>query len=125
MKRDAFQGIADSTRREILNMIALKSLNVNSVASNFEVSRTAIYKHLKILSECGLIEIKQQGRERYCEVRPDKLNEVADWLEQYLKVCTTRLDSLENYLNKLQSKTKIRKLKTKKKKNVTRKPTKK
>jgi DNA-binding transcriptional ArsR family regulator len=55
MRRDVFQGIADPTRREILNMIAYKSLNVNSVAENFDVSRTAIYKHLKILAECGTL----------------------------------------------------------------------
>lgn len=121
MKRDAFQGIADPTRREILNMIALKSLNVNAVASNFEVSRTAIYKHLKILSECGLVEIKQQGRERYCEARLEKLEVVSGWIEQYRKIWTSRLDSLENYLNKLQSKKTITVSKTKKKKYVKRK----
>jgi DNA-binding transcriptional ArsR family regulator len=83
MRRDTFQAIADPTRREILNMIAYTSLNVNSVAGNFEVSRTAIYKHLKILTECGLVVIRTSGRERYCEARLEKLSEVADWLERY------------------------------------------
>ena len=106
MKRDAFQAIADPTRREILNMISLKSLNVNSVSGHFEVSRAAIYKHLKILTECGLVEIKQQGRERYCEARLEKLQDVSDWVEQYRKIWTTRLDSLENYLKILQTKKK-------------------
>lgn len=106
MRRDVFQGIADPTRREILNMIAHKSLNINSVAGNFEVSRTAIYKHIKILTECGLVIIKQQGRERYCEAKMDKLHEVSDWVEQYRKLWTARFDSLENYLDELQSKKK-------------------
>ena len=106
MRRDVFQGIADPTRREIINMIAQKSLNINSVAGNFDVSRTAIYKHLKILTECGLIEIKQQGRERYCEAKLEKLNEVSDWVEQYRKIWTARLDNLENYLAELHTKSK-------------------
>lgn len=104
MKRDVFQGIADPTRREIINMIAFKSMNVNSVSENFDVSRAAIYKHLKILTECGLIEIKQKGRERFCEAKLDQLNEVVSWVEQYRKHWDERLNSLENYLIQLQSK---------------------
>lgn len=103
MRRDVFQAIADPTRREIIHMTAQRPLNVNSVAENFEVSRTAIYKHLKILSECGLLSIKKQGRERYCEAKLDKLNEVSDWVEQYRSMWTARLDSLEAYLNELQT----------------------
>ncbi len=106
MRRDVFQAIADPTRREIIHMIAYKSLNVNSVAENFDVSRTAIYKHLKILTECGLVVIKQQGRERYCEAKLTKLNEVSEWVEQYRKLWTQRLDSLEGYLKQLQAKKK-------------------
>ncbi|MEO6151223.1 MAG: metalloregulator ArsR/SmtB family transcription factor [Mucilaginibacter sp.] len=104
MRRDTFQAIADPTRREILNMISTQALNVNSVAGNFDVSRTAIYKHLKILSECGLIKIKQQGRERFCEARLEKLGEVAAWVEQYKKFWNNKLDNLENYLNEIQAK---------------------
>lgn len=106
MRRDVFQAIADPTRREIINLIAHKSLNLNSVAENFSVSRPAISKHIKILTECGLIEIKQQGRERYCEARLEKLHEVSDWVEQYRKMWEQRLDALDNYLRTLQSTTK-------------------
>ncbi len=107
MKRDVFQGLADPTRREILNLIAHKSLNVNSVAENFDVTRTAIYKHLKILSECGLVVINQHGRERICEAKVEKLNEVTDWVERYRKIWTARFDSLDSYLEKLQAKKKV------------------
>ncbi|MFI5220125.1 MAG: ArsR/SmtB family transcription factor [Bacteroidia bacterium] len=106
MRRDVFQAIADPTRREIINMIAHQSLNLNSVAEQFHQSRPAISKHIKILTECGLIEIKQQGRERYCEARLKKLNEVSDWVEQYRKFWNVKLDALEDYLNKLQTKKK-------------------
>ncbi len=106
MRRDVFQAIADPTRREILSMIAHKSLNINSVTENFDVSRAAIYKHMKILTECGLLEIKQHGRQRFCEGRLEKLNEVSDWVAQYREFWDKRLDSLEVYLQELQGKSK-------------------
>jgi DNA-binding transcriptional ArsR family regulator len=98
MRRDVFQAIADPTRREIINMVAHQSLNLNSVAENFDISRPAISKHIKILTECGLIVIKQQGRERYCEAKLDKLNEVSDWIEQYRIFWTNKLNALERFL---------------------------
>jgi len=103
MRRDVFQAIADPTRREILNMIAHQPLNVNAVAENFAVSRTAIYKHIKMLTECGLVVITQFGRERFCEARLERLTEVIDWAEQYRKTWTERLDSLENFLDTAES----------------------
>jgi DNA-binding transcriptional ArsR family regulator len=106
IRRDVFQAIADPTRRSIIGMISREPLNVNSVAENFEVSRTAVYKHLKILSECGLVVIRQQGRERFCQARLQKLDEVSVWVEQYRKTWESRFDSLDAYLKTLQSKTK-------------------
>ena len=106
MRRDVFQAIADPTRREILSMLVAQPMNINSVTQNFNVSRAAIYKHLKILSECGLVVVKQQGRERYCEAKMEKLSEVSQWIDQYKKFWEEKLDALENYLNKLQAKEK-------------------
>lgn len=111
MRRDVFQAIADPTRREIIGMLSKQSLNLNAVAENFNVSRPAISKHIKILTECGLVTIKQQGRERYCEAQLDKLNEVSAWVEQYKKFWTEKLDALELYLNELQAKDKKKKRK--------------
>jgi len=104
MRRDVFQAIADPTRREIIHMISAQPLNINSVSEHFPVSRTAVYKHIKILTECGLIVIKQQGRERFCEAKLEKLNEVSTWVEQYRKMWTARFASLDHYLKELQSK---------------------
>jgi DNA-binding transcriptional ArsR family regulator len=104
MRRDVFQAIADPTRREIIHMIATRPLNINSVSENFPVSRAAVYKHLKILTECGLIVIKQQGRERFCEAKLERLNEVSTWVEQYRKIWTARFNTLDRYLQELQSK---------------------
>lgn len=110
MRRDVFQAIADPTRREIINLLAHQRLNLNSVAEKFDVSRPAISKHIKILTECGLIAVSQQGRERHCEVRLQKLSEVSNWIEQYRQFWNQKLDALDSYLAHLQSngKTKIK-----------------
>ena len=113
MRRDVFQAIADPTRRAIINMIAHEKLNLNSVAEQFDVSRPAISKHIKILTECGLISMKQQGRERFCQAKLEKLNEVSDWVEKYKEFWNVKLDALEVYLDKLQKKKK-KKIKIKK-----------
>ncbi len=106
MRRDVFQAIADPTRREIIGLIAKKPLNVNAVSDQFAVSRTAVYKHMKILMECGLVVITQQGRERFCEARLNKLHEVTDWVSQYKQFMESKLDGLESYLTKLQKQNK-------------------
>jgi DNA-binding transcriptional ArsR family regulator len=100
IRRDVFQAIADPTRRQIINLLAHQSLNLNAVADNFDISRPAISKHIKILTECGLITIKQQGRERFCEARLQKLREVNEWIEQYQVFWTAKLDALEAFLVK-------------------------
>ena len=104
MRRDVFQAIADPTRRAIIHMLTKESLNLNAVADQFDVSRPAISKHIKILTECGLVTIQQKGRERYCEARLQKLNEVSQWVEQYKAFWNKKLDALENYLTELQNK---------------------
>jgi DNA-binding transcriptional ArsR family regulator len=126
MRRDVFQAIADPTRREIINLISAKSLNLNAVANNFDISRPAISKHIKILAECGLIIIKQNGRERFCEAKLEKLNEISEWVAQYKKFWEAKLDALEVYLDKLQTaprkvSVKNKKLKVKNKKITRRK----
>ena len=97
-RRDVFQAIADPTRRAIIGMIAQKPVNVNTIAEQFDVSRQAISLHLKILAECGLLNIKQLGRERLCEAKLEKLNEVHEWVGQYHKLWTGRLQALKNFV---------------------------
>ena len=106
VRRDVFQAIADPTRRAILSLLAVQTLTMTSIADHFKVSRPAISKHVKILEECGLVSITQQGRERYCEASMNKLDEVSDWVERYRKMWDERLDRLEEYLKELQSKEK-------------------
>lgn len=102
MRRDVFQAIADPVRRDIIGLLAKNQMTVNAVAENFDISRPAISKHIKILKECGIVHIHQRGRERYCEIQPKSLTPVADWLEQYRQLWEDRLDSFENYLLTMQ-----------------------
>lgn len=106
-RRDVFQAIADPTRREIIGLVAERPRNLNSIAEQFDMSRQAVSLHVRILSECGLITVRQQGRERYCEAKLDTLGKVAVWIEQYKQYWESSLDSLENYLAEIQKNKKI------------------
>jgi DNA-binding transcriptional ArsR family regulator len=100
VRRDVFQAIADPTRREIIQLLAHQSLNLNAIAENFNISRPAISKHIRILSECGLVTIRQQGRERYCNADLRKLKQVSEWAEKYRDFWVKKLDALESFLAK-------------------------
>ena len=100
-RRDVYQAIADPTRRAIINMIATEPHNVNAIAEKFEVTRQAISLHIQILVDCGLIAVKQQGRDRLCEAQLDQLSEVSMWVDQYRQHFEKKLDSMEKYIEKL------------------------
>jgi DNA-binding transcriptional ArsR family regulator len=104
-RRDVFQAIADPTRRKIIELLVKEPMNVNTIAGNLEMTQPAISQQVKILSECGIIEIETIGRERYCKVQTENLIPAFLWLEQYQKDWISRIDSFEKYINKL-SKTK-------------------
>ena len=106
MRRDVFHAIADPNRRAIIGLLANRKLTLSDVAEHFTISRPAVSKHIKILVESGLVVVRQKGRERYCEARLEKLNEVTDWVEQSRKLWEERLDRLDEYLIQLQAKEK-------------------
>jgi len=102
IRRDVFQAIADPTRRSILVLLALQAMTPNALAEHFHTSRQAVSKHIKILSECELVNQQQTGREIYYHFNPGKMKEVADWMEPFKKMWEERFDSLDNYLAELQ-----------------------
>ena len=104
MRRDVFQAISDPTRRQIIWILTKEPQNLNTVAEQFEISRPAISKHIKLLEECGMVVITQKGRERYCRARLEPLSEVHEWIEQYRQFWEAKLDSLEQYLETLKTK---------------------
>ena len=83
MRRDVYQAIADPIRRDIIKLLAKETMNINGVAENYEISRPAVSKHLKILNECGIININKKGRERLCKIEPKMLKSAFLWIDQY------------------------------------------
>ena len=104
MRRDVFQAIADPVRREIIALLSQDIMSINAISTQFEISRPAVSKHIKILEECGLIKITRQGRERYCEIQPAELVPAFLWLDQYRDLWEDRLDSFEAYLHQYKKK---------------------
>ncbi len=95
MRRDIFQAIADPTRRAIIGLIALQSMTPNSIAENFNTTRQAVSKHLRILTECELLKQEHQGREIYYSLEIEKMKEIDNWLEQYRKIWKTQFNQLD------------------------------
>jgi len=98
MRRDIFQAIADPTRRAIIALIAMQAMTPNALAEHFDMSRQAVSKHLKILTECELVKQDQQGREIYYRLEIEKMKEIDSWLEQYRKIWETRFSQLDDVL---------------------------
>jgi DNA-binding transcriptional ArsR family regulator len=101
MRRDIFQAIADPTRRSIIALIALQTMTPNAIADNFNITRQAVSKHLRILTECELVKQEQKGREIYYSLEIDKMKEIDKWLEQYRKIWENRFNQLDNLLSTL------------------------
>ncbi|PWT95681.1 MAG: transcriptional regulator [Bacteroidetes bacterium] len=101
MRRDVFQAIADPTRRAIIALIAFQALTPNAIAENFNTSRQAVSKHLRILTECELVKQEYQGREIYYSLELNKMKEIDKWLEQYRRIWENKFNQLDNVLSKM------------------------
>jgi DNA-binding transcriptional ArsR family regulator len=104
LRRDVFQAIADPTRRAILLLLTSQSMTAGAIASNFDTARPTVSKHLQILTECELVKQEQQGREMHYHFNPQKMKEIADFLEPFRLLWEGRFNTLEtimsNYKNK-------------------------
>jgi|ERR1022692_3201631 DNA-binding transcriptional ArsR family regulator len=96
---DAFQVIADPSRREMLKLLNKDSLNINALAENFDMSRPAVSKHIKILQEAGFISIQDIGRERHCILNQNGFKELQSWINYFDKFWVSKLKKLETVLN--------------------------
>jgi DNA-binding transcriptional ArsR family regulator len=95
---DAFQVIADPSRRQILQMLTKDTYNINSISENFDMSRPAVSKHIKILQSAGFVSIREMGRERYCVLNRDGFEEISSWLNHFDKFWNHKLKKLEAVL---------------------------
>ncbi len=97
---DAFQVIADPSRRQMLVLLSKESMTINSLAENFDMSRPAVSKHIKIMYTAGFITITDVGRERYCTLKKDGFSELQEWIDFFDKFWISKLKKLEALLNK-------------------------
>lgn len=100
-RRDVFQAIADPTRRAILSLIAVQAMTPNALATHFDSCRQAVSKHIKVLTECGLVKQEQSGREIFYHLQPQQMKEVDKWLEQFRNLFEVRFQQLDNVLANL------------------------
>ena len=104
LRRDVFQAIADPTRRAILLLVASQSMTAGAIAANFDTARPTVSKHLQILTECEMLDQKQNGREIYYHFNPNKMKEIAEWLMPFAKLWDDRFNKLEAVMKKYKSK---------------------
>ena len=103
-RRDVFQAIADPTRRAILLLVASQSMTAGAIAANFDTARPTVSKHLQILTECELISQEQNGREIYYHLNPNKMKEIADFIEPFRKLWDDRFNKLEDIMKTYKTK---------------------
>src|SRR6201986_1320650 len=95
LRRDVFQAIADPTRRAILLLVASQAMTAGAIAANFDTARPTGLKPLQILTECELLKQEQSGREIYYHLNPEKMKEIADFLEPFRAMWDERFNKLE------------------------------
>jgi len=98
-KLDVFQVIADPSRREILSLLTKDTQNINSLATNFNMSRPAVSKHIKILEHAGFISVQVIGRERHCNLNQDGFIQLKNWINFFDNFWNNKFTNLENALN--------------------------
>jgi DNA-binding transcriptional ArsR family regulator len=104
LRRDVFQAIADPTRRAILLLVASQAMTAGAIAANFDTARPTVSKHLAILTECELLKPEQDGREIYYHLNPEKMREVADFIEPFRAMWEERFNKLESVMKNYRSK---------------------
>jgi len=94
-KHDVFQAIADPTRRQLLRLLADEEMPVTALSRHFPISRTAVSKHLRVLSEAGLVKEQKVGRETRYRFQPEPLQELKEWLSYYERFWDNKLNALK------------------------------
>jgi DNA-binding transcriptional ArsR family regulator len=97
---DLFQALSDPNRRLILRLLSKESLTINSLAQNFDMTRPAVSKHIKILYSAGFISIQDLGRERHCKLNQKGFNDLQEWISYFDQFWQNKLKKLEDLLNK-------------------------
>jgi DNA-binding transcriptional ArsR family regulator len=96
-----FEALAEPNRRRILDLLAQRERPVNDLVSLLQVSQPAVSKHLRVLRDAGLVEVRADAQRRVYRVRPEPLRELDDWLAPYRAMWASRLDALESHLEEM------------------------
>jgi DNA-binding transcriptional ArsR family regulator len=99
MPMDIFTALADSTRRNIIEMLARNGqLSATEIYDNFHVSPQAISQHLKVLREANLVRVEKRAQQRIYQMNPDAMAEVEDWAKQYRQIWSRRFEEMDKVL---------------------------
>jgi len=99
---DVFNAVAEAHRREILDALNGREKAVGTIVTDLSMSQPQVSKHLRVLSEVGLVSFRPQGRHRLYRVEPERLRPVHDWVAKYEQAWNERLDRIDDYLQELQ-----------------------
>jgi len=94
----AYAALAEPSRRRILDLLRDRDRSVGELVASLDLSQPGVSKHLKVLREAGLVEVRPEGKRRWYGLRAEPLADVADWLEPYRRHWSARLDALERHL---------------------------
>jgi DNA-binding transcriptional ArsR family regulator len=94
----AYAALADPSRRHVLDLLRGGERSVNDLVARLQLSQPGVSKHLRVLREAGLVEVRPEGRRRWYSLRAQPLAEVDEWLEPYRELWSRRLDALERHL---------------------------
>ena len=106
LRRDIFQAIADPTRRAILFLLISQSMTAGAIAAKFDSARPTVSRHLRILTECELLQQEKNGREVYYHINAEKMREVADFIEPFSKMWDEKFNRLEAVMKNYKQKKK-------------------
>ena len=99
---DVFNAIAEADRREILDALVAGEKAVGALVNDLSMSQPQVSKHLRVLSEVGLVQCRAEGRRRLYRLEPARLSPLRQWLAKYEQAMNDRLDRVDAYLRELQ-----------------------
>ncbi len=99
---DVFNAVADTHRREILDALITGEKTVGTIVTDLSMSQPQVSKHLRVLSEVGLVKRRAEGRHRLYRLEPEHLRPLHDWVAKYEQAMNDRLDRMDDYLQELQ-----------------------
>jgi DNA-binding transcriptional ArsR family regulator len=102
---DAFNAVAEPRRRQILDVLASGELPVNDLVARLGVAQPQVSKHLRVLREVGLVDVREEGRQRMYRLNGEPLKPIHDWVKNYEQAWTERFDALDDVLEELKATT--------------------